>query len=42
MMKDNFGRSLIEVDNIKKYYRGGAIKALDGYEEGKEIVIKIK
>ena len=30
MMKDNFGAPLIVVDNVKKYYKGGAVKALDG------------
>lgn len=30
MMKDNYGKSLIVVDNVKKYYKGGVIKALDG------------
>ncbi len=43
MMNDNFDKSLIVVDNIKKYYRGGAIKALDGcsmnIKQGEVVVI---
>lgn len=29
-MKDNLNKPLIVVDNIKKYYKGGEVKALDG------------
>lgn len=32
MMKDNYGKSLIVVDNVKKYYKSGVIKALDGID----------
>lgn len=43
MMKDNCGKSLIVVDNVKKYYKDGAIKALDGVslsiETGEVVVI---
>ena len=43
MMKDNLGKPLIVVNNVKKYYKGGAIKALDGVsvtiEAGEVVVI---
>ncbi|MFQ9515570.1 MAG: amino acid ABC transporter ATP-binding protein [Eubacterium sp.] len=43
MMKDNINSPLIVVENVKKYYKGGAIKALDGVslniESGEVVVI---
>lgn len=43
MMKDNCGKSLIVVENVKKYYKDGVIKALDGVslniEAGEVVVI---
>ena len=42
-MKDNTNSPLIVVDDVKKYYKGGAIKALDGVslnvEAGEVVVI---
>lgn len=43
MMRDNMEKPLIVVDDVKKYYKGGAIKALDGVSatihQGEVVVI---
>lgn len=44
MMKDNLNGPLIVVDNVKKHYKGGVIKALDGVDlkiEAGEVVVII-
>lgn len=43
MMKDNMNSPLIVVDNVKKHYKGGIIKALDGVsleiQKGEVVVV---